>query len=153
MLITLDKYELQLHSEPLDILERFTQKKPKSPEAGGVILGKVVGKQINIIRLSVPTPLDRSSRFNFERHKTSAQIILDYEFHNSNGQMVYLGEWHTHPEPFPNPSPTDIRMIEGQYKNNKIWTDFLVLLIKGTTGLYIRIVEKNGYLEVSLDNV
>lgn len=150
MLVKLGNYELLIHAEPLDILEKFNQYKSKAPESGGIILGKIIERQINIMRLSVPTPLDRYSRTNFERHKTSAQVILDYEFYNSNGQMVYLGEWHTHPEPFPSPSRTDLRMIEGQFKNNQLRTDFLILLIKGTRGLYFRIIDLNGFSELSV---
>lgn len=150
MLITINKHEILLHTEPLAILEKFTQYRPKAPESGGVILGKIINGQINIMRLSVPTSLDRCSRFNFERHKTSAQIILDYEFYNSNGQMVYLGEWHTHPEPIPSPSGTDLRMIESQFKNNDLRTDFLILMIKGTKGMYFRLVEKKGFQELRI---
>lgn len=148
MLVKLDNYELLIHAGPLAILEKFTQYKSKDPESGGVILGKIINDQINIMKISVPTPLDRCSRTNFERHKTSAKIIIDHEFYNSNGQMVYLGEWHTHPEPFPSPSGTDLKMIEGQFKNNVLSTDFLILLIKGTRGFYFRIVERHVFREL-----
>jgi len=150
MIITLEKYELLLHAGPLSILEQFTQHKRHAPEAGGIILGKLIHGQINILKLSVPTDLDRSSRMNFERNKLSAQIILDYEFHNSGGQLIYLGEWHTHPEPFPSPSIVDLGMLKHQFSHNKLNTDFLILLIKGTKGLYIRIINKNGYKEMGL---
>ena len=147
MIITLDTYELLLHAGPLSILEQFTQHKRHAPEAGGIILGKLIHGQINILKLSVPTDLDRSSRMNFERNKLSAQIILDYEFHNSGGQLIYLGEWHTHPEPFPSPSSVDLHMLKHQFKDNRSNVDFLILLIKGTKGLYVRIVDQNGYKE------
>lgn len=150
MQVKIDKYDFLVHGEPLEILQRFTQNKPKLPEAGGVILGKIIDGQINITRLSVPTPLDRCSRMNFERHKTSAQIILDYEFYNSNGQTVYLGEWHTHPESFPSPSVTDLKMIESQFKNNELKTDFLILLIRGTKGIYFRVLDQRGFYEIRI---
>lgn len=147
MQVKIDKYDILFHAEALAILERFTQNKPALPEAGGIILGKIIDGQVNITKLSVPTPLDKCSRFNFERHKHSAQIILEYEFYNSNGQTIYLGEWHTHPEPFPSPSGTDLKMIESQFRNNQLKTDFLILMIKGTKGIYLRIVDRKGYHE------
>lgn len=140
-------YYLVLHAQPLEILERFTQYNRKAPESGGIILGKLINGQINILKLSVPTPLDRASRMNFERSKIGAQIIIDYEFYNSNGQLTYLGEWHTHPEEHPTPSSTDLQMLRDQFKNNKLTTDFLVLLIKGTKGSYIRVVDRKSYYE------
>jgi integrative and conjugative element protein (TIGR02256 family) len=144
-------YNIVLHAQPLDMLETFTQYSKKAPESGGIILGKLINEQINILKLSVPTPLDKASRTNFERSKVGAQIILDYEFYNSNGQLTYLGEWHTHPERFPTPSSTDLYMLKDQFKNNKLNTGFLLLLIKGTKGLYFRLIDSKGYYETKLE--
>jgi len=150
MQVKIDKYDILFHAEALTILERFTQDKPGLPEAGGIILGKIINGQVNVTKLSVPTPLDKRSRFNFERHKHSAQIILEYEFYNSNGQTIYLGEWHTHPEPHPTPSSTDQRMIESQFKFNHLKTDFLILIIKGTKGIYLSVLDRKGRHELQL---
>jgi integrative and conjugative element protein (TIGR02256 family) len=147
MILQTGPYTIIIHAQPLDILERFTQHSRKAPESGGIMLGKLINDEINILKLSVPTLLDKSSRTNFERSKTGAQIILDYEFHNSNGQLTYIGEWHTHPEKFPSPSSTDLHMLKDQFKFNKLQTNFLLLLIKGTGGIYIRVVDINGYYE------
>lgn len=148
MNFNISNYDLHLHIQPKKILEKFTQYKSTDPEAGGIILGKIIDNQINILKLSIPTSLDNSSRTNFERNKLSAQIILDYEFHNSNGQLVYLGEWHTHPESNPTPSKTDLQMLTRQFKNNCLNTDFLILLIKGIKSLYIRVIKADGYQEI-----
>lgn len=150
MELKIDKYEIVIHAQPLNILEKFTQVERKSPESGGIILGKIISNQINILKLSVPTSLDRASRTNFERHKVSAQIIIDYEHFNSNGQIIYLGEWHTHPESFPTPSGQDLSMISNQFKTNCLRTEFLLLLIKGTEGLYVRIIDKERCYEKSI---
>lgn len=146
----LGPYRLVLHAQPRDILEKFTQYNRKDPEAGGILLGNIIDDKINILKLSVPTSLDRASRTNFERSKVGAQIILDYEFYNSNGQMTYFGEWHTHPEQFPTPSHTDLKMLKDQFKNNKLHTCFILLIIKGTEGLYFRLLDKDGYFECKM---
>ncbi|MCT1531331.1 Mov34/MPN/PAD-1 family protein [Sphingobacterium daejeonense] len=151
MEIKVNKYTIVIHREPLEILNSFTQNSTKAPESGGIIIGKIIQGQINIIKLSVPTILDKSSRTNFERNKVSAQIILDYEFYNSNGQLTYLGEWHTHPEPFPVPSRTDLQMLKQQFKSNKIMTEFILLLIRGTKGIYLRIMDEEGFQEIKLN--
>jgi len=151
MEIKVNKYTIAIHREPLEILNSFTQNSTKAPESGGIIIGKIIQGQINIIKLSVPTILDKSSRTNFERNKVSAQIILDYEFYNSNGQLTYLGEWHTHPEPFPVPSKTDLQMLKQQFKSNKIMNEFILLLIKGTKGIYLRIMDEEGFQEIKLN--
>lgn len=150
MELEVDEYRIIIHSQPLQILEKFTQVAAKTPESGGIIIGKIINDQINIVKLSVPTSLDRCSRTNFERHKVSAQIVIDYEYYNSNGQLIYLGEWHTHPESYPAPSKQDLFMISSQFENNFLNTNFLLLLIKGTKGLYLRIIDKDKYYEKTI---
>ncbi|TFZ62066.1 hypothetical protein E4631_25605 [Hymenobacter sp. UV11] len=59
--------------------------------------------------------------------------------------MVYIGEWHTHPESHPTPSSTDIEMIRRQYQNKGRNTDFLLLVIQGTVSRYVVLI-KNGQL-------
>ena len=150
MEVNLDKYTIIIHQTPLEILERFAQHNIKAPEAGGIILGKLYENRIEIHKLSVPTSLDKANRYSFERNKVSAQIIIDFEFYNNNGQMIYLGEWHTHPEHTPTPSFTDLVMIKNQFKNNYLNTDFLLLMIKGTKNIYLRMINEKNSLEVVL---
>lgn len=138
------KYTLLLSSEVLYILDFHKQKNKHSHEKGGIIIGKVIENTIIIEKLSVPSELDTSSRLSFVRHRLSAQIIIDYEFFNSNGTNTYLGEWHTHPENIPVPSQTDKKMINEQFKTNTIHTNFLILLIQGLQQLYIGIIDDTG---------
>lgn len=148
MNIKIAQYKIIIHVEPLSILSKFTQHKSRDPESGGIILGKVYNDRIEVLKLSVPTTLDKASRFNFERSKVGGQIVLDYEFFNSNGQLVYLGEWHTHPESSPTPSITDLSMLITQHKFNQLNTEFMLLIIKGTRDIYIRIIDNNGFYEL-----
>jgi integrative and conjugative element protein (TIGR02256 family) len=152
MEIKIDTYLLSLSAEVLHILEKYIQRKLSDPESGGIILGKIISDTIQIQRLSIPTELDKRSRMNFERHRLSAQIVTNYEYANSYGQVAYLGEWHTHPEDHPSPSGTDIKMIKQQFNQNKIHTDFLILLIQGRKSLFAAIINKDGTLICSLVN-
>lgn len=133
-----------LHDQALDIMNKFIQKNNKQHESGGILLGKIIDGEINIMKVSTPTELDKSSRYNFERNRLSGQIVVNYEFQNSNGQTIYLGEWHTHPEDVPTPSSTDITMITSQFKKNVLNTDFLLLIIRGRKELYFGIQDKTG---------
>lgn len=148
MEIKIANYSLILSPEVLKILDKHIQRKLYDPESGGIILGKIVSNNIQVDRLSVPTELDKCSRLNFERHRLSAQIIINYEYANSYGQVSYLGEWHTHPEDHPSPSGTDIKMIKQQFTQNKINTDFLILLIQGRKSLFATILNKKGIIIV-----
>lgn len=132
----------------LCILDSHKQLESFDHEKGGIILGKLVDEKIFLTKLSVPTELDKSSRTNFERHRLSGQIIINHEFYNSNKEITYLGEWHTHPEDIPTPSTTDLKMIEQQFLKNIIHTDFLILLIQGRKDLYIGIKDKHGFKQL-----
>jgi integrative and conjugative element protein (TIGR02256 family) len=54
-----------------------------------------------------------------------------YEFINSSGRHIYLGEWHTHPAKRARPSRQDQGMLAEQYRKNDIQTPFLLLFIIG----------------------
>ncbi|WP_081409005.1 Mov34/MPN/PAD-1 family protein [Acinetobacter gyllenbergii] len=44
-----------------------------------------------------------------------------------------MGEWHTHPEDVPSPSPTDIN----SWRTNLVSNEELVLIIVGRTNFWI----------------
>lgn len=152
MEIRINKYEIVFSAEAKFILHSRIQRRKTDTEQGGIVLGKLIGNKIHILKLSVPTELDSSSRMNFVRHRLSAQIVIEHEFYNSNGQITYLGEWHTHPEPIPSPSGIDIDMIKNQFSKNKIHTDFLVLLIQGLSELYIGVYSKTELSSIICQN-
>lgn len=119
------------------IIEGFKQFKKKDNESGGVLLGQIIDDKIYILKASTPNKFDKASRYSFECNKDAAQVVIDYEFINSTNKTIYLGEWHTHPEDYPNPSGIDIQMIKNQYFKNRLNEPFLILLIQGLKEIYI----------------
>jgi integrative and conjugative element protein (TIGR02256 family) len=120
----------------LELFNTFHQT-GKKPESGGILLGKVYDNEIRIKKASLPTMFDSFSRFSFNRHKKSAQLFTNYEFKNSGGTIIYIGEWHTHPENIPTPSPKDVKMIANQFRENKINETFLLMVIVGLKDIYL----------------
>lgn len=127
----------------LNVMDKHAQIKPTAPEQGGILLGRFYEDKVVIEKISTPTDLDKCSRYNFERHKLSAQIVVNYEFFN-NSQIMYLGEWHTHPEDNPTPSAVDLKMIKEQFTKNKITVPFLLLVIKGRKKTFVGIQNANN---------
>ncbi len=139
MIVKRDKYTIHVYEEVLSILDKYKQNKNQN-ESGGIILGYVCENyNIYISKISQPNAFDKATRYSFERNKKFAQKIVNSEFYKSDGKVIYLGEWHTHPELHPSPSFVDIKMIKQQYKDNKINEDFLILLIQGLGSLYLAI--------------
>ena len=129
------------------VIRVLSQKKQlsfKKHEMGGILIGKIYTDTLSIKKITLPNKFDESGPRFFERNKDIAQIILDYEFTNSNGSMVYLGEWHTHAEKDPSPSGTDIEMIKKQLRENIIHSDKILLVINGIKSLYIGLCNKKG---------
>lgn len=135
--VKLQHYNIILSDAVLKILSSFRQIRKSQNEAGGILLGQIVGNNIYVLKASIPSKFDKATRYSFIRDKDIAQIIVDYEFHNSDRKTIYLGEWHTHPENTPIPSSQDKRMIGGQKKSGKLNESFLLLIIQGIKGIYV----------------
>lgn len=146
----LDQYSIYISEHVLSLLADYKQLKCNSHESGGILLGQVKDKEIYILKISIPSKLDKSSRTSFKRDRQKAQIIIDHEFQNSGQKTIYLGEWHTHPENYPKPSIVDVNMILSQQVENKLNEPFVLLLIQGLKGLFLGKAENKKIKGISL---
>ena len=78
-----------------------------SPEAGGVLLGFRRSAHLHVAGCTTPQSKDRRSRFFFYRRDNGHQKEATRFWNATGGTGYYLGEWHTHPEDVPKPSPVD----------------------------------------------
>lgn len=78
-------------------------------ESFGVLIGttSVDRREIWIERVTTPMAHDRRTRFSFALRSPEHQRTVCRMFTCSGGQAIYLGTWHTHPEPVPTPSGID----------------------------------------------
>jgi integrative and conjugative element protein (TIGR02256 family) len=143
----LKKFKILITDNVLEIFNKHKQLNQYDNESGGIVLGQISGETIYINRVSPPNKLDKASRYGFVRNKNAAQIVVNYEFLNSDRQIIYLGEWHTHPEITPKPSSQDKKMIKEQYKYNVLNEPFLFLIIQGTEDLYVACYDGNNLIE------
>ncbi|HEX3529510.1 MAG TPA: Mov34/MPN/PAD-1 family protein [Thermoanaerobaculia bacterium] len=99
----------QIGPATMQTIRRYIQDSPRKLEAGGVLLGRHIADSDDIIvdDLTVPIRGDRRGRYLFMRGHEAHQKVIDRAWRDSEGTCVYLGEWHTHPEPVPTPSSVD----------------------------------------------
>lgn len=93
----------------LSVIARYRQLTRHAPEAGGILLGCRRGAHLHVTQLTVPGPKDVATRVSFERKDRCHQQQALRAWEQSGHTVDYLGEWHTHPERSPTPSPTDRR--------------------------------------------
>ena len=78
-------------------------------ESFGVLIGttSIDRREIWIEKATTPMPCDRRTRFSFALCDPEHQRVVCKRFACSGGRSIYLGTWHTHPEPVPTPSGVD----------------------------------------------
>nr|WP_253894420.1 Mov34/MPN/PAD-1 family protein [Myxococcus xanthus] len=116
---------------------RFRQMAPHQEEAGGVMLGRHLldCNDTVIDEVTSPLPGDRRGRFSFHRASQRHQAVMDARWTASGGTCLYLGEWHTHPEPWPSPSGVDINDWRRRLNEDSFEGDSLLFLIIGMDGM------------------
>ena len=122
-----------LSPELIQMLARWAQSKPWSTEAGGVLLGFIDTDTQGLLveALTVPGKGDKRTRTSFYRgpkHPREAE-----NWHRDNDcHGTQLGLWHTHPEPNPTPSGTDLEDCRNVLAKGAFATGSLVYIIVGT---------------------
>jgi len=142
---------IELPAPVIAYMVRFKQPHT-SPETGGALGGYFRRDGTLIIsHIMPPSPKSRGGFAWFKRHRGDAQIFVNTVFTDSGGAVNYAGEWHTHPEPFPEPSGRDRKMMNDLLKRSKLEIDFLAGVIVGDTGrLCVWLQDKSGHFEIAL---
>lgn len=151
LIVYLDDREIALAKGVCKIFCDFRQLRPQTNENGGIVLGQVSDdeRRILISRASVPSIYDKRYKYSFHRNAGWAQHLIEYEFYNSGGKNIYLGEWHTHPADHALPSAQDRIMLEKQFITNKIHTPFILLFIAARQELFIGLYDGQRLLSTT----
>jgi len=135
---------LELSETATSAFEAHKQVKRRK-EAGGILLGTVYpSERVLISEVTLPSRFDKAGLYFFDRSRRRAQQIVDRCWKRSSGECVYLGEWHTHPEPVPSPSGRDRMMIRNMFDQTQMEIDFLFLVVVGTESTWVGIQNQDG---------
>lgn len=99
---------LVIMPSPLKRMLAYRQLGYFSTEAAGVLIGERRGQHLVVHQISEPGPGDIRRRCSVDRRGPHHQATVNEAFNSSSGTLQYLGEWHTHPEDHPLPSPKDL---------------------------------------------
>ncbi|WP_412769981.1 Mov34/MPN/PAD-1 family protein [Ralstonia pseudosolanacearum] len=120
---------IEIEPPALTRFRRYRQLRPCSREAGGQLFGSVDAEVVRILVANGPRRTDERSRTSFRSDPVAAQSEIDQ--YVARG-LVYLGEWHTHPEPQPTVSRDDIDAFSRLLRRSRLRISVLFLLIHGT---------------------
>lgn len=97
-------------------------------EAGGQLFARIWNNDWEIAAATGPRLRDRRSRFSFWPHRASEQAEI---FAQHARGLDYVGDWHTHPEDTPTPSPDDLTSITQIVRRSAHHLPGFLLLIVG----------------------
>ncbi len=127
----------------LETFERNIQFGETDREAGGVLLGTVHGSHMQIQQATLPTSQDKRFRHRFERMPFGHKTIAASRWNTSQGEIRYLGEWHTHPEDIPHPSLLD-QFEWKRLAEKRLDRRSMLAVIVGRGALHVEIVSGLG---------
>lgn len=110
MSITVSDYEyrIKIKDDVIEILKSYRQSNINDCEAGGMLIGyETINGDIIIEYITEPFKKDKRTRTSFDRIDKKHNKTLKSVWKNQGNIHVYIGEWHTHPENYPNYSAQD----------------------------------------------
>lgn len=149
-----DDIVLELPNEILQRMIEVTSGLGFREESGGILLGSkdVASRRYVVKDFTYPEPGDERSPWHFVRKKEPSNAAIRKAWEESEGTVNYLGEWHTHDEDMPTPSPTDrnlVREVVGD--GSSLYEDVFMLIIGGGGGMFCGTAEMDG--DGSFDDV
>ncbi len=129
----------------------------KPRETGGTLVGYYSrDRRVAFVTRALEANIGaRKQRARFYRPPDDVDGQLARIYEESGGLTHYLGEWHTHPEAAPTPSPTDLSTLRGLARSRSVATDtpFMVILggsFRTTDTASCTLAEKSGRTLIGL---
>jgi integrative and conjugative element protein (TIGR02256 family) len=145
---------VKIDCTPLAVMKKYRQVEDRDKEAGGILLGRMIENSDDVIvdEITVPGMFDRRNRFSFFRSKF-IQKFINIKWRASLHTKNYLGEWHTHPEPYPSPSGKDLRNWQTIMNKGTFDQDFLIFVIVGQLTISAWELRKNDKIPHQLQQI
>ena len=135
---------------------RFQQLHLRDKEAGGQLFARFNGSEIIIVEATTPKTLDYRARHSFRPNRWLQRREIKNRYLRASH---FVGDWHTHPESLPSPSPEDIAGMLDCFHRSTHDLNAFVLIILGTNpppwGLYVGLVGAQGVqtLHCKIDSI
>jgi integrative and conjugative element protein (TIGR02256 family) len=124
-----------------DVLQLFKSHRQRfacQREAGGVLLGHRRGSHLEVVLATPPMSKDRRFEYLFEREPDGHAEAAVQAWEQAGNTIDYVGEWHTHPQRVPTPSPLDRK--EWRKLGVKYAPKPLLVVVVGTSALHVEVL-------------
>ncbi len=126
-----DKFKYKYEQSVLETFKQYQQKNGEY-EIGGILVGEIyLEYNTVVVKKAIVSKKAKRSFMGVNIDKKEMQEELDKERFNSNYKWYYLGDWHTHPEPFPKSSFIDRFSYNNTVKKAILTTNFIMFIIVG----------------------
>lgn len=109
-------------------IERHRQLRFWQAEAGGSLFARLSDRDVVIEVATGPRKSDRRARFTYRPDRKAEQREIN-EMHSKG--LLFVGTWHSHPEPVPTPSAVDLYSLAESYVMSRHHLNAFVLAIIG----------------------
>jgi integrative and conjugative element protein (TIGR02256 family) len=107
---------------------KYQQRDEDSLEAGGQLFARFSEESVTICKVTGARLMDRRSLYSYIPDRREEQREIN-ELHQRG--LHFIGDWHTHPEPFPTPSPSDIRTIKEAVAKSRHHLHGFIMIVVG----------------------
>lgn len=131
LVLRVEGVEIRVEQDPLSVFAAHRQTGFFHLEAGGQLFGRAGRRRWRVTHATGPDRGDRRCRVGFvpDRRREQRDIADFY----ARG-FDYLGDWHTHPQDVPEPSPRDLNSINDIVRRSVHEMPGFLLCIVGRIG-------------------
>lgn len=145
LVIEYENLVIEIEKKILKVIRDMRQINPTDKESGGILMGSIISKGNSVVLRDYTVPLkgDCQTRYRFYRRKKRHNAVLENKWKESNKTIMYLGEWHTHPENEPDYSNQDLRNWKRIMRKSKTTSTYLFFIIGGITTYKVWVGNRN----------
>lgn len=129
----------------LDVLSSNRQSTCLAKEIGGQLFARFEECAIVVEVATVTSGRSRRTRFGFWPDREAERQDIARLFKDG---LHYIGDWHSHPEPCPSPSDTDVRKMREIFNQSAHQLNAMLMVIVGQTkfptGLFVGAVTESA---------
>lgn len=115
-----------------DVVAHFDKHRQRlfwQKEAGGQLFARFNAAETVVEAVTGPRPTDLRTRTTYKPDRQAEQIEIMQMF---EAGLHYVGDWHTHPDPHPQPSKLDISSFAACYTSSVHELKAFVMIVVGT---------------------